>query len=1777
MEEEERFPPLSSSFVLKDISNFKTPKRIPKNPQFFTACNETPRSSSSFRYRSRPSLVPSSSRSKVKAKLKAFQLERSQSACKEQLKKDRSLKSLAKSLTAWLNFLFQNPEFCGCDLSINGCNESNVVRVDSAWRSPKRMRELWWRGEESENVVADVSSLKYSSLRSSLKEVCSFDELKQRMQVYLSLVSCKEVFNVMTQVAKNIDGGRLKMKANCPIVTDVGIKEKATKILMSYNPIWLRIGLYIIFGGDSQISPEGDFGSVKDISFLKMIIEKQFFSHTGLAKAYAYNKKVEGLYRPGYYENLGNIILKRTLLVVLILDRAKSQTSLPLNYGIDGVDGGSPLLFTVPSGIKSSRQVLNNFLSSDVMHGEGDLLAHLVTVGYKVSHQQSALVEFDFQVSDLFLDLQDGVRLCRVIQLLRHDSSILMKIVVPSDTHKKNLANCGVALQYLREAGVMLCDEDGLKITRDDVADRDTELTLSLLWNIFVRLQLPLLIDRTTIASEISKIRGFNMDKLNEINSTNLGMLLNWIQAICENYGLKVDSFSSLVNRKAIWCLLDYYFRRELSCSNKVDSHETRDEKSIMSTTDYTDAVHNFVLSQKLTAILGKFPEVLQISDLLEHNVAVSEKSVVVLLTFILSQLIVKKNVDQLNFHKLLGCNCQTLERRRHSLTRRRSASSEAIVLTDRDLDITEDATKKFKIIQAWWRDMTERNYKSVVRPAASTSSCFPAQKTSIDILREKAAIVIQSHFRRFIERHNFLKMTKAIGLIQTVTRAWLTVKKNSELNKFSFAGVPEVSSELGRLVKFIGERHSFVKLRRSVLLIQHVARIWVAQRRDASCPILIKAAIVIQKCFRGWVVRSLHTIENASSKCQKGLSNSEIEAATGIQIAWKNFVSRSLHKHTFAATKIQSHFRGWQLKRSFMKQKQAIITIQSNFRQFKCSSTFQQYKTARIENASFKYEEKSLSIGETEAASRIQIAWKNFVCRYLQKQTYAATKIQSHYRAWHLRRSFIKQKQEIIKIQSNFRRLKCWWAFQIAQKEFVCRSLQNQTFAATKIQSHFRGWQLRRSFVNQKQAIIAIQSKLRQLKCSNVFQQYKMAARSAIIIQSCVRRWIAQRRALRCRYLTVAIQRHCRGWLARKDLLKQRNAVIKIQRAIRCVICQKAFHLQKLAAIEIQRAIRGQISRTKLLGASSFCAASASSYGCNMSKGFFRSFELKLVITSVLKLQRWWRSVLLLKLRTKSAIIIQSHSRGWIAKQKAYIERHCIVLIQRHCRSWLVRKEFSLKRDSVIKIQRAIRCLICQKAFHLQKLAAIDIQRVIRGQLSRSRLLGASSFHAATAGSYNCKMSKGFFQSFELKLVITSVLKLQRWWRGVMLLKLRTKSAIIIQSHARGWIAKRETYRQKHCIVLIQRQSLGWLVRKDVLLRRDAVIKIQRAIRSLICQKAFHLQKLAAIDIQSVIRGQIARSRLLGATSVQAAGSGACNCNMSGGFFRSFELTLVIISVLKLQRWWRGVLLLKSRARSVIIIQTHARGWIARQKAYRKRTCIVVIQSYWKGYVARKESREQLLNLRLRMQKSAMNVDDSRRLINRLLSALSELLSMKSIRGILHNCETLDMATAHSLKCCEELVAAGAITILLKLIRAASRSIPDQQVLKHALSTLRNLARYPHLTQVLIDTPASVETILWELHRNKEEGYFIASQILKKICSNENGVITVHKFPALLKRLYNLVEELTRKAYNEKRNPRAVAVRDNTDRRRLKEAVELLKLITNGYKSSKLPIAFAM
>lgn len=66
-----------------------------------------------------------------------------------------------------------------------------------------------------------------------------------------------------------------------------------------------------------------------------------------------------------------------------------------------------------------------------------------------------------------------------------------------------------------------------------------------------------------------------------------------------------------------------------------------------------------------------------------------------------------------------------------------------------------------------------------------------------------------------------------------------------------------------------------------------------------------------------------------------------------------------------------------------------------------------------------------------------------------------------------------------------------------------------------------------------------------------------------------------------------------------------------------------------------------------------------------NTSNDRLVNFELKILLWSVLKIQRWWRSFLELKLRIRSAIIIQSHFRGWTARKIATRERHRIRVIQ--------------------------------------------------------------------------------------------------------------------------------------------------------------------------------------------------------------------------------------------------------------------------------------------------------------------------------------------------------------------------------------------------------------------------------------------------------------------------------------------------------------------------------
>jgi abnormal spindle-like microcephaly-associated protein len=83
-----------------------------------------------------------------------------------------------------------------------GKREGGAAGVGDTWRSPKRSRDVTWQGGGGGGDGDVLNFKRYGKLKEGLKEVCSVEDLMERMRVYLSLGCCKEVFDAMVLVVK---------------------------------------------------------------------------------------------------------------------------------------------------------------------------------------------------------------------------------------------------------------------------------------------------------------------------------------------------------------------------------------------------------------------------------------------------------------------------------------------------------------------------------------------------------------------------------------------------------------------------------------------------------------------------------------------------------------------------------------------------------------------------------------------------------------------------------------------------------------------------------------------------------------------------------------------------------------------------------------------------------------------------------------------------------------------------------------------------------------------------------------------------------------------------------------------------------------------------------------------------------------------------------------------------------------------------------------------------------------------------------------------------------------------------------------------------------------------------------------------------------------------------------------------------------------------------------------------------------------------------------------
>ncbi|KAI9685369.1 MAG: hypothetical protein M1822_004500 [Bathelium mastoideum] len=218
----------------------------------------------------------------------------------------------------------------------------------------------------------------------------------------------------------------------------------------------------------------------------------------------------------------------RSLLLIMLLDRAKCSGAI------------SGCLFRVTSGHKSSEAVLKT-VASLVLPSLGDVIRPLDHLDFRLQHIQYPLQEFTYRITNLAVDLRDGVILTHLVELLlspsgdlptQNDGTVTLTLPSGEILTSTNLFDYGSGqswalsqhlkypcigrAQKLHNAQIAISALDAVPgipeqvlqdIKAEDIVDGHREKTLRLLWVLVGRWGLGSLVNWDELRKEIYHLR----------------------------------------------------------------------------------------------------------------------------------------------------------------------------------------------------------------------------------------------------------------------------------------------------------------------------------------------------------------------------------------------------------------------------------------------------------------------------------------------------------------------------------------------------------------------------------------------------------------------------------------------------------------------------------------------------------------------------------------------------------------------------------------------------------------------------------------------------------------------------------------------------------------------------------------------------------------------------------------------------------------------------------------------------------------------------------------------------------------------------------------------------------------------------------------------------------------------------------------------------------------------------------------------------------------------
>ncbi|KAJ7400063.1 hypothetical protein BTVI_108813 [Pitangus sulphuratus] len=1483
-----------------------------------------------------------------------------------------------RGFTWWLNFVLTPDDF-----SV----KTNTSQVNAA---------ALILGEENHHKMSLLKAP--TKDEASLKAYTAHRKLNKLRREACRLFTSETMVRAIKKLEVEIETKRLLVRRDRHLWKDIGERQKILNWLLSYNPLWLRIGLEVsalrvVYKFKAYLAIGTVYGELialesnSDVMGLAIFILNRLLWNPDIAAEYRH-PTVPHLYREGHEEALSKFTLKKLLLLVCFLDCAKRSRMIDHD----------PCLFCKDAEFKASKDLLLAF-SRDFLSGEGDLSRHLGFLGLPVCHVQTPLDEFDFAVTNLAVDLQCGIRLVRTVELLTKNWNLSKQLRVPAISRLQKMHNVDIVLNVLKERGIHLRDESGASIDSRDIVDRHRERTLALLWKIVFAFQVDVFLNVEQLKEEIeflnnshkrkaqlSALKTFpNSVRVQEDNdnsspqsySENVKLLMAWVNAVCGFYNIKVENFTVCFSDGRVLCHLIHHYHpcyvpleavcqrttQTVECSRTVtvglnSSSSSESDTSLNVMEEMFDQTvnpsvlykelldnekKNFQLINAAVSDLGGIPAMIHHSDM--SNTIPDEKVVITYLSFLCSRL---------------------LDLRHETRAARIIQSAWRNYRLKRELKLYQERDRAARIIQKSAINFLARRYilkrvnaaisiQKHWRGYLARMTFFNLKKTKLEETRSKSATVIQAYWRRYSARKRYLQLRYYVIFVQARIRM---VKAVAAYKRIVWATVT-IQSHLRASKLAKKDRQKYKILKSSALTIQSAFRRWRKHKIQQK----IKATLVLQTYFRKW-------------QCSKLAKRRR--AALVIQ-SWYR-MHRDLKQYLRIrqnVIKIQAWYRCQLARRVYQEHRAKIVIIQQYYRAYKLGKTEREHYLQKraaviVLQAAFRGMKACKLYRQTKAVCVVQSLWrmKQEKRRFLQLKK-AVTTLQSHVRKYQQVKRYNEIKKAASVIQTRYRA-------HVASKK-AAASFQRMRLAAIVLQSAYRGMKARKEACMLR-AVIKIQARYRAYVVRKRFKNLKGAT---VKIQAFVRMWQARKHYCALKEATLYVQRRYRSHRCtlqlKEDFRKLKGACIRIQAVVRGYLVRKQIQRWRETAVFLQACYRMRRDRQWYLSIYKAAIVIQQHYRAHKKQQCQRQ-EFLQVKKAAVRLQaafRGYKTRKKLKLEYRAAIKIQTAFRAHAAQRKHKAVVQASVVIQRwyrNCRSGnRQRLNFLRTRAAVLSLQAAFRGWKVRKQIRRQHLATTVIQSAFRKfmALKKFRLMS----HAVLTIQRRYRASvMGRKQRQEYVQLRNSVVRLQAIWRGKTVRKTIQKQhslATIIQTYYRMHVNQQKYKKLRQATLVIQKYFRAYCMKKSqraiYLKTKAAVLVLQSAYRGMAVRK--HLNKLnkAATTIQAAFRSYLAKKEYERLRSAAIAMQRRYRAVIHAKCQRQRYLSLKRATV-KMQAIYRGVRVRRQVHRmhqAAVCIQATFKMHHMNVKYRSMRMAAIRIQRQYRAFCLGKVQRKKYLELK--------------------------------------------------------------------------------------------------------------------------------------------------------------------------------------------------------------------